>query len=116
MKIPVSQLRQIIREEVIRLHEVRHGQIIRSGVATYRVDNKDPEWTVLTTMDGIPVARQSKGSAGRVYQQSWTNPDYEGRDSYELQYLSGDEWVTYDSQARKGEIFNDTFLRRISTR
>jgi hypothetical protein len=48
--------------------------------------------------------RQSKASMGRVFAQG-TNPDYNGRESYELQYVDdGGDWHTYDSQARRGEI------------
>lgn len=106
------------------LSEARHGKKVPftatnlqlPGAGYLHLNNKDPEWSVLETEDGVEVARQAKRSSGRVFQQG-TNPDYEGRESYQLQYKKGPDadWSNYDSQARKGQLLNSEFLQRLGT-
>jgi hypothetical protein len=107
MKITVGQLRALIHEV-----STRAGKKIEFDGTSMTIDRKsDPEWIVLSTTSGAPIARQSKASVGKRYAQG-TNPDYDGFDAYELdQYVNG-EWHTYSSDARKGEILDPTFLRR----
>lgn len=106
MKITVGQLRNLIRE--VRFP----GKKIDFEGTTLVLDKKsDPEWNLLTTADGTPVARQTKKTVGKKYRQG-TNPDYDGYDSYALeQYVNG-EWHTYSSDSHKGDLVDPTFLRR----
>jgi len=101
----------------------RRGRSVPFGNTVLYVDNRDPAWVVLRTKDGVEIAQQAKRSSGRVFQQG-TNPDYEGRESYELQFNrapshdpeASPDWSTYDGQARRGEITSPTFLERIASR
>lgn len=111
MKIRLGQLRQIINEV---LTEVRNGTKVLVGSEELVLDTKsDPAWVTLKSPDGVSVARQSKVSSGRSYQQG-TNPDYKGRESYPLEYFNNStgEWVVYDSNAHKNQILDQTFLNR----
>jgi hypothetical protein len=99
-----------------KVNEARHGKRIMAGNVPLRLNTKDPEWNALETESGYQVARQAKRTSGRVFQQGM-NPDYKGRESYMLQYKdpNDESWRTYDSQSRKGDLLNPTFLRRIAS-
>jgi hypothetical protein len=114
MKIKFGKLRQLIREMAKpMLHGARHGKKFEfEGIHLVLDTKSDPEWVILTTAEGQPVARQSKDPSGHYYQQSSTNPDYEGRKGYTLDQFRDGEWHTYSSDARSGELTNGTFLRR----
>lgn len=104
-----------------QLHGLRHKQsLVISSYSTgerldieYKVDTKsDPEWVVVKDPFGDPVGRQAKQSSGRVFAQSMSNPDYEGRESYACEYyVDGCRgWERWDSHAPKGELVR--MLRR----
>jgi len=114
MKIKLGELRQLVREMAKPvLHGARNGKKFEfEGIPLILDTKSDPEWVILTTLDGQPVARQSKDSSGHYYQQSSSNPDYEGREGYALDQFRDGEWHTYSSDAHKGELTNGTFLRR----
>lgn len=85
-------------------HGLRHNQIYDEG---YKADTKNyGDWVVLLNTDGKPFARQKKQSHGRFYRQSITNPDYQGREGYHLQYSKdgGETWESYDDRASRGDI------------
>lgn len=118
-------LRQLVREALVEMPVARHERgdqmhglrdrakfnvphelqrSVRIAGPLIADTKGDRDWVVLRNAAGDPVIRQSKASMGRVFAQG-TNPDYEGRESYELQYIDDDgSWHTYDSQARRGVI------------
>jgi len=84
-----------------------------SGTQLHLNRRESQEWLVLETLDGTPVARQAKSSAGRVFRPAsmmMGSPDSKGRDTFPLEYMVNDSWRSYDYQARKGEIMSPTFL------
>lgn len=96
------------------MNKPRRGKKIISpnGIKLF-MNNKDNEWLVLETEDGEAVARQAKRSSGRVYKQASTffgSPDYEGRESYQLDYYKNERWKTLNSQSKKRELINPDFL------
>lgn len=105
-----ERLRDLLAAEGIlktaETHGLRHNmKIPYKGVVLVADTKSDPEWVQLL-LDGVPVARQYKGSAGRVWNQGGTNPDYEGFLTYPLEsYQSHAGGLNvYDSSAKKGDI------------
>jgi hypothetical protein len=94
----------------------RNGKKVVTRGVELRLDTTDPNWFVLRIETGHGVARQSKQDAGRRFRQG-TNPDYEGYLAYPLEYMDPHtaEWVSYDHQARKGELLSTRFLMRIAS-
>lgn len=110
---PIGRLTLKEIRETKSLQEIRHGKKIVVNDTQLTLSTKDPQWNMLVKSDGQPVARQAKQSSGRVFQQSWSNPDREGRESYQLEYYKNGEWRVWNSQSHKGELFNTNFLSQI---
>lgn len=107
MKITESRLRRIIKEELSgvrrpQTHGLRHNQELDIDGHLLVVNMEDPEWVQVNTAEGMPVARQAKFSGGRVYQQF--TPDYEGSETYPLQYYVNGAYEDWDSEAARGDI------------
>ncbi len=94
----------------------RHGKKVTTRGVTLVLDTRsDPDWNVLRTETGYPVARQTKQTVGRRFRQG-TNPDYTGYLAFNLEYLnpSDETWHAYSSDAQKGELLDQRFLDRIA--
>jgi hypothetical protein len=94
----------------------RHGKKVTIHSVTLILDTmSDPDWNVLRTETGYPVARQTKQTVGQRFRQG-TNPDYDGYSAFALEYWDphDEAWHVYNSDARKGELFNQTVLDRIA--
>jgi len=90
----------------------RRGRVIvLPGGQKLHLSAKDGRYT-LSTPDGVEVARNSERSS-RVFQQG-TNPDYKGREAFELTYMKDGEWRTYDDMARKRDIIGFQFLSHLA--
>lgn len=95
---------------------MRHGKKVQAGTRTLVLDTRtDCDWFVLREEAGEEVARQAKVTTGRRFRQG-TNPDYIGYDAFPLEFKEGDRWVTWNDQARKGELLSERFLERITSR
>jgi len=96
---------------------MRHGKKVAIWGWQLVLDAKDNEFFVLRdAQTQEPVARQTKGDAGRRYQQG-TNPDREGHLAYPLEFkvpYLGDGWASYSDCARKGDLLSTRFLERLA--
>lgn len=75
-----------------RLHGARNGETIDGILFDTR---SDPDW-VIGSVDGHPVARQSKWSGGLVYEQGH---NHRGREVYVLEVMRKNAWQSYDACA-----------------
>src|SRR5574343_355297 len=97
MKIRLKEIRRIINEELNLLAEARRSNKVKTPYGDFVIDKKDNEWIVLSDLEGNPIARETKRPHGRVYAQG-TNPDFEGRDAYALEYFDRktETWKSYN--------------------
>lgn len=95
---------------------MRNGKRVVTRGVELKLDTTDPNWYVLRVETGHGVARQARQDAGRRFRQG-TNPDYEGHLAYPLEYWSpgSGQWCVYNSDGRKGELLDKTFLDRIAS-
>jgi len=89
------------------LHGFRHGEKLNIKSRDLIADTKsDPDWVIIKTRQGNPIARQAKFETGRRFRRGFGNPDYIGFSAYPLERWDsrGGGWTSYDTNAEKGDL------------